>query len=122
LNGGYAEAADFGSAPADAKLLHAPFRLGQFRDVLKSSLVGYLQEYCLSPVPRAVAVKMHDEMPKPWHFTDFDTVLHGGANSGEQVSWAEQQVGFNALGQPVMIDYGARTNFDRLGTRRSRSS
>jgi hypothetical protein len=63
-----------------------------------------LQELVRTPVKPQQASDFRDLLDKNGvRFHDFNKYIRD-----DQVSFAETQVGFNALGRLVMIDYGAR--------------
>lgn len=94
---------DWGNLPGDARALFSPMKLnvaekgGDMQSIL-------VQEPLKTPVTEAQAAALRKQMDKDGvHFWDYNYSL-----MGEQVSYAVDQVGLNAFGKPVILDYGAR--------------
>ncbi len=83
--------------------MFSPLRL----NVLKGYGEGHsilVQEPLRTPVKETQAAALREQMEKDGvYFWDYNYRL-----MGDQVSNAVDQVGINALGKPVILDYGAR--------------
>jgi hypothetical protein len=94
---------NWGKLPGDAQAMFSPLRL----NVLKGYGEGHsilVQEPLRTPVKEFQAAALREQMQKDGiHFWDYNYRL-----MGDQVSNAVDQVGINALGKPVILDYGAR--------------
>ncbi len=100
--------ADWGQVPHDAKLMFGQLRLNEAPNYgsQRTQSLG-LQEVLKTPVKEPQAAALRDQMSKDKvSFHDYNFHL-----SGEQVSWAIDQVGINSLGKTVMLDYGARSPY-----------
>lgn len=97
---------DWGTVPHDAKLMFGQLHLNDvsgFNGRERNVSLG-LQEVLKTPVTEAQAAALRDQMSKDGvSFHDYNKHL-----MGDQVSWAVDQVGINAQGKTVMLDYGAR--------------
>ncbi len=96
--------ADWGHSPFDAKLLYPLTKIGA---IGHERWWVYLQEHVKTVERESIPEALAKEMPsQQWVFSDYNKRL-----GDDQVSYAVDQVGINALGKTVMIDYGARTAF-----------
>ncbi len=97
--------ADWGKLPHDAKLMFGQLQLNEVPTFGRGSTHSLgLQEVLKTPVKESQAAALRDQMSKDKvSFQDYNFHL-----MGEQVSWAVDQVGINASGKTVMLDYGAR--------------
>ncbi|MBX9947582.1 MAG: hypothetical protein K2Y39_00330 [Candidatus Obscuribacterales bacterium] len=97
---------NWGLVPHDAKLMFGQLHLNDvsgFNGRERNHSLG-LQEVLKTPVTEAQAAALRNQMAKDGvSFHDYNKTL-----MGDQVSWAVDQVGINALGKTVMLDYGAR--------------
>lgn len=97
---------DWGTVAHDAKLMFGQRHLNDvsgFNGRERNQSIG-LQEVLKTPVTEAQAAALREQMSKDGvSFHDYNKTL-----MGDQVSWAVDQVGINALGKTVMLDYGAR--------------
>lgn len=97
---------DWGLVPHDAKLMFGQLHLNDvsgFNGRERNHSLG-LQEVLKTPVTEAQAAALRNQMSEDGvSFHDYNKTL-----MGDQVSWAVDQVGINALGKTVMLDYGAR--------------
>lgn len=100
--------ADWGMLPHDAKLMFGQLKLNDVPRFGRESTHSLgLQEVLKTPVKESQAAALREQMSKDKvSFQDYNFHL-----MGEQVSWAVDQVGINALGKTVMLDYGARHAF-----------
>jgi len=103
---------DWGKLPHDARVMYGPTVMnnltpGSFRHVTAHSLL--LQEPLKTPVKEVQAEALRTQMGKDGvSFHDYNFRI-----MGDQVSWAVDQVGINAHGKTVMLDYGARRQFNK---------
>ena len=110
-------ASDWGKLPYDARQMFGPLFFDErpidVGDKFKASALT-IQEPLFTPVSQKMAAALQKAMKrKGVVFHDFDTRI-----AGEQVSWAVDQVGINAHGKPVMMDYGARYDGARYKSNR----
>ncbi len=103
---------DWGKLPHDAKVMFGPTVINNltpasFRHGTAHSLL--LQEPLKTPVKEVQAAALRTQMAKDGvSFHDYNYRI-----MGDQVSWAVDQVGINAHGKTVMLDYGARRQFNK---------
>jgi hypothetical protein len=101
---------DWGRVPHDAKLMFGQLHLNDLPNFYgreRNHSLG-LQEVLKTPVTEAQAAALREQMSKDGvSFHDYNKTL-----MGDQVSWAVDQVGINALGKTVMLDYGARYAYE----------
>lgn len=96
---------DWGKLPHDAKALFGAVHINsQDRPRASSVIALSLQEPLRTPVTEKQAAALREQMMKDGViFHDYNYRL-----MGDQVSWATDQVGIDARGKAVMLDYGAR--------------
>lgn len=94
---------DWGRLPGDARAMFYPLKLTDPK-LPGASQSLLIQEPLRTPVQEAQAAALREQMNKDGvSFWDYNYSL-----MGDQVSFAVDQVGINALGKPVILDYGAR--------------
>lgn len=94
---------DWGKLPGDARAMFYPLKINEHqpRGAEHSLLI---QEPLKTPVKEAQAAALRKQMNKDGvNFWDYNYTI-----MGEPASYAVDQVGINALGKPVILDYGAR--------------
>jgi hypothetical protein len=96
---------NWGKLPHDAKALFDAVQVNnQIRPRGSSVIALSLQEPLRTPVTEKQAAALREQMTKDGViFHDYNYRL-----MGDQVSWATEQVGIDARGKAVMLDYGAR--------------
>ncbi len=103
---------DWGKVQHDAKLMFGQLHLNDvsgFNGRERNHSLG-LQEVLKTPVTEAQAAALREQMAADGvSFHDYNKTL-----MGDQVSWAVDQVGINALGKTVMLDYGARYAYNHF--------
>ncbi|MBS2006956.1 MAG: hypothetical protein JST01_07945 [Cyanobacteria bacterium SZAS TMP-1] len=100
---------DWGNLPHDSRVLFRPVLFGKEPNPYNHNIIStasslLLQEPLRTPVSEAQAAALRKDMDKAGvSFWDYNYRL-----SGDQVSSATEQVGIDATGRTVMLDYGAR--------------
>jgi hypothetical protein len=101
--------ANWGKLPFDAQAPFSPLIFGKEYNPYNRSIVSnvktiLLQEPLKTPVKESQAATLREDMANAKvSFWDYNYHL-----MGDQVSSAVEQVGIDATGKPVMLDYGAR--------------